>query len=183
MTSWRKHSERHSVGDRAGLVVILVLVGAVALLLGVNMARAQDAPARPEGLPELTLAPCPALSGIRPLEAGGEAGTWFPRAAGECMLGRLRLLPPLLRYVDLLEARISLSDERDALRDREVALAVEQAEEAEDQLFLAIRRAREAEESRDAWYRSPVLWASVGAVVVVVVEVVAIYAFSRLDGG
>ena len=160
--------------DRWGLRIALFLAGATMLLLLSNIVRAQDEE-RPE-LPELTLTPCPDLAGI---DVSGDAAT-FPRTTTDCMLGRLRLLPPILRYVRLLEERLRLDDQRIALRDREVALAVEQAELATANLETAFRRAREAEEARDVWYRSPFLWLAVGVVLTVGLLVAGAYALSSI---
>jgi hypothetical protein len=112
---------------------------------------------------------------------GEDSGIWFHSDVARCLLGRLRLLPLLTQRVRLLDQRLTLSDERDALRTRQVALAGEEARIASDALEAAVRGRREAEEARDAWYRHPALWFTVGVVATVVLQVVAIWALSELD--
>jgi hypothetical protein len=158
----------------ACVIASLLAFAAAALLSRACAVHAQDVE-RPE-LPELTLAPCPDLAGI---DAEGAAVT-FPRTTADCMLARLRLLPPTIRYVSLLEERLRADDQRIELRDRELALAVEQAEVATTSLETALRRMGEAEE--DAQQERDLRWLWVGGaiVVVVVLEIVAVWAFSQL---
>ncbi len=158
--------------ERWLLAFVCCLAFGVAMLLG-RACFAQDE--RPE-LPELTLLVCPDLAGI---DADGEV-VHFPRTTADCMLARLRLLPPVIRYVSLLEQRLRLDDQRIELRDREVALAVEQAEVATENLETALRRAREAEEEKDAWYRHPAFWFAVGVVITIALEVAAVFAFNEV---
>ena len=173
MTNLRMPSEPRSAADRWGLWVAILLAALGALVVFSSAARGQERPA----IPELVLAPCPDLGAI---DAQGPA-VLFPRTTADCMLARLRLLPEVVRYADLLEQRIAHDDVRIGLRDREVALAAQEAETATAALEAALRRAREAEEDRDAWYRAPALWFTVGVVATVVLEVVAIWAISEVS--
>lgn len=174
MKNSRTHSEKHWGADRWGLVLAVVLAAGVFSVLFASIARAQPGnPERPE-LPELELTACPDLADI---DAEDDV-VHFPRTTSDCMLARLRLLPEAMRWIDGLEDRIERDDVRIELRDREVALAAQQAEVATENLETALRRAREAEESRDAWHRSPILWFIVGAVVTAGVVALAAYAIN-----
>jgi hypothetical protein len=93
-----------------------------------------------------------------------DPGIWFHLEVARCMAGRLEALPLYAERVHLLGERLSLSEARDALRVREVELAEKEAETAAGALETAMRAAREAREDLDAWYRSPILWTAVGAV-------------------
>lgn len=140
-------------------------------------ARAQDAPAVELPAPEALEAACApeVTQGRRQLlEVEGQPGIWFHADVARCMAGRLALLPRYARHTRLLTQRLILSDERDGLRAREVALAAAEADTAGNALVAAERRAREAEEARDAWWRHPALWVAIGVVLTVAVEVAAV---------
>lgn len=128
------------------------------------------------------MTPCPGAGLIQTftLPSGAE-GFWFPSEAARCTLGRLELIPDVLVYVGLLEERRLLTDAREALLRQETELAESEAAQASGALEAAERGRRHAEEERDAWHRSRVLWAVIGGLVVVVIEVVAIYALKRLE--
>lgn len=148
------------------------------LVLMPTLATAQDLPA-PEQL-ESQCAPELDEGRRAALVHGGAPGLWFADPVARCMLARYALLPAFARHVRLLEQRIQLSDERDALRTREVALAAEEAQLARDALEAALHRAREAEEARDAWYRHPALWTVVGVVLAGALVTVAAYALGAV---
>jgi len=153
-----------------GLVVLFLVLPA--------RAGAQELPP-----PEAVEAPCvPELEANRraTIEHGGAVGLWFHADLARCMLGRLELLPAYARHVRLLEERIALAGERDLLREHEVELATSEADSARAALEAAVRRAREAEADRDAWWRHPALWAGVGVVLVIVLEVVAAWALGAV---
>lgn len=143
-----------------------------------------------EGLVHAQEAPLPAVGGTcasdtpEPRRARltyGEApGWWFHRDLAVCMIDRLEALPLYAERVRLLEQRLVLSDERAALQARQVALAEEGEQTAVDALEAAVRARRQAEEDRDAWFRHPAFWAVLGAVIVVVLEAVAVWAFGEL---
>ncbi len=144
-------------------------------------ADAQDVELPPPEALEARCAPDVEANRRATLEHAGDAGIWFHADVGRCMLGRLELLPEYARHVRLLEERLELSNERDALRQRAVQLAEQEADAARGALEAAVRRAREAEEAAAAWYRHPALWFAAGAVVVVVLEIVAIWGFTQLS--
>ncbi len=175
-------SSRSSAFDRwVGplLLLVLLLLGA-AVTWSPSCAQAQD-----EDLPtaaELSSQCAPEVQGGRraALSHDGVDGFWFHGDVARCLLQRYSLLAPFARRVELLEDRLRLQNERDALQERRVALAAQEAEAATEALEAAVRRAREAEEALDAWYRHPALWFTVGVVVTVVLEVVAVWGFSQL---
>lgn len=171
MSSRRSDTESDASAAAAALVLF-------AALLGHCTAHAQELPP-PEAV-ESQCAP-EVVQGRRVLITHqGEVGIWFQGAVARCMAQRLALLPQYARYTALLEQRLSIADERHGLQERATALAREEAAEARGQLETALRRAREAEESRDAWYRSPTLWFVVG-VVVTSAAAVALAAITRSD--
>ena len=110
----------------------------------------------------------------------GAQGVWFHLEVARCLLGRVAALSASQRQLGLLEDRLRLSDERDALRARQTALATQEAEAASEALEAAVRGRREAEEALDASYRHPGFWAAVGALMVVGLEVLAIWAFHEV---
>ena len=114
------------------------------------------------------------------LEHEGTQGIWFQLEIARCMVGRLAMLPLYAQRVNLLEQRLQLSNERHQLMQRQVRLAEEGEEQAVGALEASVRRTREAEESRDAWWRSPILWVIVGAVIVAGLEALAIWGFSQI---
>ena len=159
--------------SRFGLWVAIALAVWSVFVLG-RAASAQDAG------PELC---APEITANRRavLEHDGDAGIWFHVDVARCILGELAAAPEYRARVSLLEQRLELSVERDALQLRRVATAEEEAAAASGALESAERRAREAEESRDAWYRHPALWAAIGAVLVAIVGVGAIWALKSLS--
>ncbi len=151
----------------------------LALLLS-GTAQAQEEPQRPE-LPELKLEGCPDVAELEVgVPLGDQTGAWMPRTTLECLYGRLRLLEELIPYVTLLEARADRADARASLQRRETALAAQEADSASEALDEAVERAREATDDLNAWHRARALWFSLGVVVTVVLEAVAIWAFNEL---
>lgn len=159
---------------------IVWVSSALALSLWAGTAVAQDSE-----LPQLNLEePCaPEVTehrrGVAVLE--DVPALWFHREVARCLLDRLRVLPLYVDRVRLLEQRLTLADERDALRARQVALAEEGEQEAVNALEAAVRGRREAEEALDAWYRHPAFWFVSGVVVTVALEIVAVWAFHQLN--
>lgn len=141
-------------------------------LVAVMRVQAQELPP-----PESYEAPCaptvPEDSRRALMARGNLQGVWFHADLARCMLERLQLLPAYARQVHLLEQRVTLSNERDALRQREIDLASQQVTTATGALDAAIRAQHNAEAERDAWYRAPLLWFGVGAVLAIVLIVVA----------
>lgn len=172
--------------DEMVLRSLLLVVAFVALTLGLlaaaAIACAQDAE-RPE-MPALEVTPCPDAAVV-----AFRDGTTLTasRAWHECTVRRLHGLSLLVPYIHSIEARIRLTDERDvlharalALADRGAELAGEQAEVASAALEAALRRARDAEAERDAWWRSPILWLAVGVALTVVLEIAAVAALGAV---
>lgn len=163
--------------------MVLVLLATAAVLLGqVCAADAQDRPELPA--PEVLEAQCaPEVEAGRraTLAVAGVEGLWLHGDVARCMLARYVLLVPFSRYVRLLEQRMQLVDERDALRLRQVGLAAQEAQLARDALEAAIRDAREARADRDAWFRHPALWAAVGVVLAGALVAVGAYALAAVS--
>lgn len=166
---------------------LIVWVFSALILLTASTTVAQDLPPLRawDGGPALPDVESPCAPEVTAHRRGaatleGVPAIWFHRSVATCLLNRIRVLPLYAQRVALLEQRLQLSDERDTLRQRQVALAAQEAAVAVEALEAAVRRAREAEESRDAWYRNPIFLLVTGAVVVVVLEIVAVWAFSEL---
>lgn len=96
-------------------------------------------------------------------------GVCLPLEAHQAILADLRELrgdgspnSGLRARVRLLDLKLEL--QADQLRDTALAkdLAVQAKEAIEESLEAAVRGKREAEEARDAWHRSPVLWLGIG---------------------
>lgn len=139
------------------------------VVLAVVMVLAAQCQAHAQELPPLSELTAPCAPDVEPrralLDHEGSPGIWFHRDVAQCLLTRLRLLPEYGRAVELLEARVRLSDERYALRLREVELASQEAAQARAVIEGAMRRARAAEEDRGAWWRHPALWLAVGVII------------------
>lgn len=133
-------------------------------------------------LPDLGLPCAPQVTEHRRavLTYEGASGIWFHGDVARCMLTRLEAMPLYVERVRLLEERLSLGDERDALRVRQVALAEEGERRAVEVLDAAVRGRRQAEEAlafeRDLRW----LWFGVGVVVVVALEALAVWVFSEV---
>lgn len=110
----------------------------------------------------------------------GVEGFWFHPDVGRCLLKRYGTLPSFAQRVEEFEARRLVQEGRDELQERRVALAEEEADTATGVLEEAVRGRREAEETLNAWHRSRALWFAVGAVVIIVVQVVTVWAYSAL---
>lgn len=134
-------------------------------------------------LPDIQLPCAPDVTEHRraALTHEGQPGLWWHREVARCMTGHLMALPLYAERVQLLDTKLTIATERRALVDRQVALAEQEAELATGALEAAVRGRREAEEALNAWYRSPILWVVVGAAVVIILEVVAVWAFGKLD--
>lgn len=96
------------------------------------------------------------------LTVDGVEGIWIPSTAHRLILADLREIPEQRTRVKLLEEKLSLQTGN--LKDLRLAVAVttEARKEAVGALGAAVRGKREAEEDRDSWLRSPVLWAGIG---------------------
>lgn len=150
-----------------------VFAGALALMLVPAAAVAQE-------LPDVS-APCLTADAGVQLRQAGEPGLWFEMGAARCVLQRLEALPLYADRVRLLEQRLQLDDERHELMERQVSLAVEAQQRAEEALLAAERRAREATQAASFERDLRWLWVGVGIAVTVVVQVLAIWALSELD--
>lgn len=104
----------------------------------------------------------------------------LPTEAHQAILADLRELrgdgspeSGLRGRVRLLDAKLTLQD--DQMRDLALAkdLAIQEATGVRKALLSAERGRRQAEESRDAWYRSPTLWFVTGLLSAVAVAIAA----------
>lgn len=105
---------------------------------------------------------------------------WFPAPIVHCLVQRLELLPLYAERIQLLEHRLELTELQLFKRAEIVDLARQEADAARNALDEAERLRREAEEDRDAWHRSPLLWAGVGVAAVIILEAIAIWALSAI---
>lgn len=107
------------------------------------------------------------------LEVEGQAGIWFHGDVASCMAARLALLPAYARLAAQQEQRDAIAVELYDLQERRAALAIEQAATAEAGLRAAESARDDAVARLNAWWRSPALWASIGALLGVGVIVAA----------
>lgn len=112
------------------------------------------------------------------VEYQGEPGFWFRRDVALQMLADLQELPIRRQELTLIQEELELRD-RQVERLREiVSLERGASQTAQDALGAALERASTAEGSRDAWWRSPWLWLTVGIVTTVVLEIAAVAVFA-----
>ena len=157
--------------DMLGIALIVLAIIFSAFFGTCEKAHAQDI-----ALPSITGECAPELTANRraQLANAGADGVWFHMSVARCMLDRLTALPLYAERVHLLEQRLDLSDRMIALVREEAGLATREADAARGALESAIRRAREAEEDRDRWSRSPILWVCVGVAGAILLEVTAV---------
>lgn len=157
--------KRAAVARRKRLSAVLYLLGilvGLALLAFTGPASAQDAP---DACGELRTVTEDLEAEPTSHELEGVPGMWFPMPIARLMLCEVRELRLRRREVTLTTGEISLWEQRVEFTERQRDLAVEARDHLEGVVVAATRRAREAEESRDAWWRSPILWVVVGVIV------------------
>lgn len=101
------------------------------------------------------------------LEYEGETGIWFSLETHRLILADVSQLPVLKQRVSLLDRKLALESAQIADLRLSVDLAVQSRDQAVGAVEAAVRGRREAEESRDAWHRSRVLWFGLGFVAAV----------------
>lgn len=114
------------------------------------------------------------------LDHEGLPGVWLPLDEARAQYAELQRLDALEELTVLQEQQLQLRLEQiEHLRE-----LAQIAETAEVQAFTVIedaeRRILEAEERADAWYRSPTLWFTLGAVVAIALGALAIYGLDQL---
>ncbi len=167
-----------SESSRMALFFFAFCLGQLDGCAGCYLVSAQDV----DPLPDVAGLCAPEITENRraALTHEGQPGLWFQTDIARCMLGRLVALPLYAERVRLLDQRLSLVEERDALRVRQITLAEEGEQRATGAMASAVRARRRAEEALDAWWRHPGFWAAVGALVVVGLEVLTIWAFHEV---
>jgi hypothetical protein len=98
------------------------------------------------------------------LEYQGKPGIWLSLEKHRLILADARQFPKYRERVALLESKLALSAANKADLRTSLDLAVESRDQAVGAIEAAVRGRREAEESRDAWHRSRVLWFGLGFV-------------------
>jgi hypothetical protein len=98
------------------------------------------------------------------LEYEGTQGIWFSLETHRLILADVRQVPKLRERVTLLEQKLALQGANIADLQLSRDLAVQSRDVAVGAVEAAVRGRREAEESRDAWHRSRVLWFTLGFV-------------------
>jgi hypothetical protein len=122
-----------------------------------------------------------------PLQYQGAEGLWLRLDVAQALLADLQELPIRRREVTLLGEELELrSGQVERLRSMadleraaagEALTALHQAEQAGAELRQQLEQARAAQAP---WWRSPILWLSVGVVVAVGLEVAAAYLLGSL---
>ena len=171
MKKWQQNSPDW-VTDVVWFLVVLLGVGSCVLLS--NNCDAQ----------EIDFAvPCaPEVTGHRSLVLPNEdqAGIWFHLEIARCMLGRLAALPELQVQLRLYEERRDASEALEGSLRRRGDLAVEEAETARGAIAAAVRARQRAEEDAQSERDLRWLWVGGSALVVIVLEIVAIWVFSQV---
>lgn len=115
------------------------------------------------------------------LEVEGVKGTWFPSELARKTLAQIEELRELRVTADAQDSLILNKNERLSIKDQRIlqvqeALVLAETGEARmvSVVTAAVRGQREAEEARDAWHRSPTLWFSAGAAMVIALELGAL---------
>ena len=114
------------------------------------------------------------------VEHSGQPGLWFQREVARCLLNRVAVTVPLAERVYLLTQENERKDRRHEFQLEVTSQAEEGEQAAVGAVEAAVRGRREAEEERDAWYNSKGLWVGIGAVVTIILEVVAVWALNQL---
>lgn len=161
----RKSDEgfERSATDRVVAVMVgLLWIGAVAMTLfgAVESCRADCRPGLVDRLSDH--------------ELEGTEGFFVATSDMRCLLGSLELTPLLQQRVGLLEAQLEIADARHARMLEATELGTRTLVNYEAALESTTRRALEAEDSADAWYRSPFLWFGVGAIAAAVASVAVV---------
>jgi len=151
--------------------------GTVALVLGITLALfltwstvAHGEEAQPEGPRRATV------------EVNGVTGIWFRADVAREMLADLTELPLVRTRVQLLEGRLEIRDDQISSLRSVVELSQAAEERAVNALDEAVQARRAAEDARDAWYRSPILWTSVGMIIAGALVALTAYALSAVPG-
>lgn len=116
------------------------------------------------------------------MNRGDVRGMFFPMPTARLVLCEVRELRLRRRESGILSEEIRQWSARTDLLREQVRLAVEAKNELGQVVDAAERRAREAEADRDSWWRSPVLWFAVGAVVTVALVVTTAVALHDVGG-
>lgn len=156
----------------------LSIVSVTSLLICAQ-AQAQDE----ESLPDISGECAPDVTEHRGgrIDIDGLNARWFHPDVARCMAVRLGSLPLYAQRVQLLEQRLTVSDDRHALMERQVSLAEEGEAHAVGALEAAVRGRREAEEDAASERTLRWLWFGIGVAVIVVVEALALWAFSEIS--
>jgi hypothetical protein len=151
--------------------------GTVALVLGITLALfltwstvAHGEEAQSEGPRRATV------------EVNGVTGIWFRADVAREMLADLSELPLVRTRVQLLEGRLEIRDDQITSLRSVIELSQAAEERAVNALDEAVQARRAAEDARDAWYRSPVLWTSVGMIIAGALVALTAYALSAVPG-
>lgn len=122
------------------------------------------------------------------LEVQGAKGTWFPSDMTRKMLAKIEQLKALDVTIAEQDALITTRDEQLVVKDQrivQVKEALQLSIQAEARMaavvLAAVRGQRQAEDDLDAWYRSPGLWAGIGVLGVVILEVGVLVLYKSLE--
>lgn len=115
-----------------------------------------------------------------PMEHEGMPGFWFHRELALAMLEELETSLLYQREISLISEQLiireSQLEHQDKLIESERRILDRAVQTAKDEAD----RSRELEDRLHVWWRSPVLWVSVGVVLTIALEVAAMYLYSVL---
>jgi len=111
------------------------------------------------------------IQGAFVLDVDGVTGVWMPLNMARKALAASELAKKLELRQDLLELKIDIRGERISACKSALSLSKESQEKALEAVTIQNEVISDLEEEQDSWYRKPIVWTGVGAVLVVALEV------------
>jgi hypothetical protein len=105
------------------------------------------------------------------LEVDGETGVWMPLNMAKRALAASELVRGLELKQDLLQLKIDVRGERIEACKSALSFANDSREKAMEAFKMQSEVISDLEDEKDSWYRKPIVWTGVGAVLVIAVEV------------
>jgi hypothetical protein len=152
--------------SRRSFAVVLAIASGFGVLLLTASARCEE------------LAPVENRRAI--IEHDGESGIWFRLDVARTMLADLEELPLIRLELESFAERLTIRDGQVERLRASVELAQEGERVAVEALQSALYAREETVRAYDVWWRSPALWAVVGAVVAAGVVTLTAYIYGQL---
>lgn len=116
-----------------------------------------------------------------PLTHNGQEGIWFPAPMAKLILSDVKELEVTRDLVTDLRAKLDFKEERIVALKEALAASESSEKRMTATVAQAIADRDAATKKLNKWYRHPALWASVGVVLTVVLEVVIIQIVGAVD--